>query len=308
VANQLWNSNINAARDSFGNFAKFVPPLVANGRVYVASWSKQVAVYGLLAPAPVLSTVSPNSGPSTGGTSVALTGQNFVSNATVSFGGAAATSVVVVSATQITANTPPHTQGSVAVAVRNPDGQSATLADGFTFTGPAPILSSVSPTSGPSTGGTSVTLTGQNFVSGATVTFGGAAASSVVVVSATQITAHTPPHSQGSVNVVVTNPDGQSATLAGGFTFVASAPIVTGVSPTTGLTTGGTAVTLTGQNFVSGATVTFGGAAATSVAVASATRINAIAPPHKPGSVNIVVTNPDGQSGTLASAFIYHKH
>ena len=68
---------MNAARDSFGNFAKFVPPLVANGRVYVATWSNQVAVYGLIAPAPVLTTVSPASGPITGGTAVTLTGQNF---------------------------------------------------------------------------------------------------------------------------------------------------------------------------------------------------------------------------------------
>jgi hypothetical protein len=308
VATQLWNSNMNAARDSFGNFAKFVPPLVANGRVYVATWSKQVAVYGLIAPAPILSTVAPTSGPSTGGTAVTLTGQNFVSGATITFGGAAATSVVVASATQMTANTPAHAQGSVNVVVTNPDGQSTTLASGFTFMGPAPILSTVSPTSGPSTGGTSVTLNGSNFVSGATVTFGGAAATSVVVTSATQIKANTPPHVQGSASVVVTNPDGQSATLANGFTFGAPAPTVTSVSPTTGLTSGGTSVTLTGQNFTSGATVTFGGAAATSVVVASATQITANAPPaHKPGSVNIVVTNPDGQRGTLAGGFTYHK-
>ena len=94
VATQLWNSTTNAARDSFGNFAKFVPPLVANGRVYVPTWSKQVAVYGLLAPAPILTTVSPTTGPSAGGTSVTLTGQNYLSGATVTFGGPAATSVV----------------------------------------------------------------------------------------------------------------------------------------------------------------------------------------------------------------------
>ena len=47
VARELWNSKLDATRDSFGNLAKFVPPLVANGRVYVATWSKQVAVYGL---------------------------------------------------------------------------------------------------------------------------------------------------------------------------------------------------------------------------------------------------------------------
>jgi hypothetical protein len=48
VANELWDSTMNSARDNLGNFAKFVPPLVANGKVYVATSSNQVAVYGLL--------------------------------------------------------------------------------------------------------------------------------------------------------------------------------------------------------------------------------------------------------------------
>ncbi|MGO9635504.1 MAG: choice-of-anchor D domain-containing protein [Steroidobacteraceae bacterium] len=48
VATELWDSTMNASRDGFGNFAKFVPPLVVNGRVYVATQSNQVAVYGLL--------------------------------------------------------------------------------------------------------------------------------------------------------------------------------------------------------------------------------------------------------------------
>ena len=48
VSQELWNSSQNASRDGFGNFAKFVPPTVANGKVYVATWSSQVAVYGLL--------------------------------------------------------------------------------------------------------------------------------------------------------------------------------------------------------------------------------------------------------------------
>jgi hypothetical protein len=104
----------------------------------------------------------------------------------------------------------------------------------------------------------------------------------------------------------VTNPGGQSRTLANGFTF--GAPILKTVSPTSGPTTGGTAVKLTGQNFASGATIAFGGAAATSVVVASATEIKAKTPPHAPGSVNVVVTNRDGRSGTLAGSFIYQKH
>jgi hypothetical protein len=264
--------------------------------------------FKFVAPAPSLTGVSPTSGTTAGGTPVTLTGQNFASGATITFGGAAATSVVVVSATQITANTPPHAQGSVNVVVTNTDGQSATLTNGFTFGAPAPTVSSVSPTSGPTSGGTAVTLTGQNFASGATVTFGGAAAASVVVMSGTQITANTPPHAQGSVNAVITNTDGQNGTLTNGFTFGAPAPTVSSVSPTTGRTSGGTVVTLNGNNFVSGAGVTFGGTAATSVSVVSATQITAVAPAHKPGGVSITVTNPDGQRGTLASGFTYHPH
>jgi PQQ enzyme repeat len=48
VSTELWNSTMNSARDNFGTFAKFVPPLVVNGKVYVATFSNQVAVYGLL--------------------------------------------------------------------------------------------------------------------------------------------------------------------------------------------------------------------------------------------------------------------
>ena len=50
VSRELWNSAMHASRDGFGNFAKFVPPLVANGKVYVATASKLLAVYGLLDP------------------------------------------------------------------------------------------------------------------------------------------------------------------------------------------------------------------------------------------------------------------
>jgi hypothetical protein len=85
------------------------------------------------------------------------------------------------------------------------------------------------------------------------------------------------------------------------------APVLTGISPGSGTPDGGTSVTLTGKNFVAGATVSFGGAAAVVTAVNAAT-ISARTPAHKTGSVNIVVKNPDGQSATLANAFIYRKH
>jgi hypothetical protein len=45
---ELWNSRMNLARDDIGNLAKYVPPMIANGKVYMASFSSNVCVYGLL--------------------------------------------------------------------------------------------------------------------------------------------------------------------------------------------------------------------------------------------------------------------
>jgi hypothetical protein len=64
-----------------------------------------------------------------------------------------------------------------------------------------------------------VTITGTNFATGATVTFGGTAATNVVVVSSTSITATTPAHAAGAVTVTVTNPGGQSGSLTNGYTY-----------------------------------------------------------------------------------------
>ena len=84
---------------------------------------------------------------------------------------------------------------------------------------PSISVTNVNPAHGTTHGGTPVTITGTGFQSGATVTIGGVAATNVIVVSATSITAKTPAHASGSVSVTVTNPDTSSATLAGGFTF-----------------------------------------------------------------------------------------
>ena len=76
--------------------------------------------------------------------------------------------------------------------------------------GPLPTVSSVAPNSGTTAGGTAVTITGTNFVAGATVNFGSTAATNVVVVSGTSITATTPAGGAGAVTVTVTDPGGQS--------------------------------------------------------------------------------------------------
>jgi hypothetical protein len=257
------------------------------------------------APAPTLTSVTPASGALAGGTQLTLTGSNFVAGATVRVGGVAATGVTLTSATQLRATTPAGTAGARAVQVTNPDGQSVTLNNAFTYVATAPTLTSVTPGYGPLAGGTQLTLTGSNFVSGATVRVGGIAATGVTFTSATQLRANTPAGTAGAKAVEVTNPDGQSVTLNNAFTYGASAPTLTSVTPGYGPLAGGTQLTLTGSNFVSGATVRVGGVAATGVTFTSATQLRANTPAGTVGAKAVQVTNPDGQSVTLNNAFTY---
>ncbi len=172
-------------------------------------------------------------------------------------------------------------------------------------TNTAPKIDALSATSGPVSGGTAVTISGSGFATGATVTFGGTPAGAIVVGSTT-INTTTPSHASGPVNIVVTNPGGQSGTLTNGYVYAAApGPSVSGITPISGPTAGGTAVTINGSNFVSGATVTIGGTAATAVTVSNSTTITATTPAHAAGAVSVVVTNPDAQSGTLTNGFTY---
>ena len=83
-------------------------------------------------------------------------------------------------------------------------------------------LSSVSPSSGATSGGTGVILTGVGLTGATGVTFGGTAATSVNVVNSTTVTAVTPAHASGAVDVVLTTPSG-SATQTNGYTYLATA-------------------------------------------------------------------------------------
>jgi hypothetical protein len=84
---------------------------------------------------------------------------------------------------------------------------------------PPVTVTNVTPNTGSSLGGTNVTIAGTGFNAGATVTFGGSAATNVVVVGPTQITAKTPAHAAGAVNVVVTNTNASTGTLTNGYTY-----------------------------------------------------------------------------------------
>ncbi len=94
-------------------------------------------------------------------------------------------------------------------------------------TAPGPSVSTVSPSAGVTGGGTPVTITGANFVSGATVTIGGVAATGVSVGSSTSITATTGAHAAILVDVVVENPDNQAFTAVGVYTYTSGGPTAT---------------------------------------------------------------------------------
>jgi hypothetical protein len=167
-----------------------------------------------------------------------------------------------------------------------------------------PTVLGISPASGPTSGGTPVTISGANFATGATVTIGGVAATNVSVAGSTSLQATTGARAAGAADVTVTV-DGRSSTLASAFTYVTlPPPTITSISPTSGSTAGGTTVTLTGTNFASGATVTIGGVAATGVTVVNATSLRAVTGARAAGTVDVVVAV-GTQSATLTRGYTY---
>jgi hypothetical protein len=254
-------------------------------------------------PPPSVSSVSPASGPLTGGASVVVSGANFLPGAKVTLGGVPATNIST-TAGSISATTPPGTTGPVNVVVTNPDGQSASATGAYSYEQPPPSLAAITPASGSVKGGTLVVLSGTNFLPNPSVTFGGVAAT-VTSTTATAVTVSAPVSSStGTVSVTVTNTDGQASTLSTGYDYVTAGPTptVSSISSTSGPTTGGASVTITGTNFVTGATVMFGGVPATNVTVGSSSSITATTPPNNTGPVNVTITNPDGQFATLQGA------
>lgn len=92
---------------------------------------------------------------------------------------------------------------------------------GKDHTGPvaAPKIDSISPTSGPAAGATPLTINGSNFQSGVKVSLGGVSIPATSITP-TSIAVTTPAHGPGKADVTVTNPDDQTATLSGGFTYL----------------------------------------------------------------------------------------
>jgi hypothetical protein len=251
--------------------------------------------------APTVSTVSPPQGPTTGGNTVTITGAGLTGATAVRFGATPAASYTVNSSTQITAIAPAHSAGSAPVTVISPTGTSNSVT--YTFiTAVLPTITAVSPSNGPTSGGTTVALTGTGLTGATAVTFDGTPASSFTVNSATLITAVTPAGNVGAAAVAVTTPSGQSAASPGAYYFYAAPPHLHSATPASGPTVGGFTVTLTGSNLLNASAVLFGPNSATYTAV-SDTQINATVPAGT-ATAPITVITPGGISNPLPFAYI----
>jgi hypothetical protein len=263
---------------------------------------------------PTLSSISPNSGLRGAAVFVTLTGTGFTAagttvNVAAPAGGLTISGVTVVNPTTITATFSTFggaTIGPRSIFVTTPGGSTGTV----TYTVTGPVLTSISPASG--TRGTAVPVS--LFGSGLTGTTainvsggGGITVSGLTVVNDTQVNATFTISAftgAGARNVTVTAPGGTSNAVT--FTVtVPPAPTLTSIAPPTGVRGTAVAVTLTGSNFISGATtvaVSGGGVAVSGVTVTSTTQISAtftISTGAALGVHNVSVTTPGGTSNTV---------
>ena len=175
-----------------------------------------------------------------------------------------------------------------------------------------PTVTGVSPSSGPTSGGTEVTITGTGLTSADTVMFGSVRASRATPINSTEIRVVSPAESGGTVDVTVSTVTGTSAVSdADQFTYDPSqpalVPTVTSVSPTSGPTSGGGFVTIKGDNLDGAGEVDFGDVQSPEVSLISNTEIQARVPAHDVGTVDITVhTQPLGPtSNTPADLYTY---
>ncbi|MFF3786916.1 IPT/TIG domain-containing protein [Streptomyces sp. NPDC001933] len=232
-------------------------------------------------------TLVPSQGTTAGGTIVTIRGHDLAGATAVRFGDRLAT-ILANTANSVTVRAPAG-QGPVPVTVTTPDG---TGAFGTFYYGPAPLLTGITTTMGPVTGGGTAVITGANLAGTTSVRFGSRVAT-IQSVTDTAVTVGVPgAPSSGPVSVTVITPVGNANGLT--FTYL-DTPTLTGVSPDTGPTSGGTDVTITGANLATAQGVTFDNTPAAFVVISDHT-ITASAPPHPAGGIAITVSTLGGSS------------
>ena len=235
--------------------------------------------------APTISSLSPASGSTSGGTTVTITGSNLTGTTAVTFDGIAAANVTVVSATSLTCTVPAHAAGAAHVAVTTSQGV-FTKDDGFTYVAeetPGPTVTRLSPDQGATAGGTLVTVEGTGLAGTSEVRFGETLATDVSIIDTATVQCRTPAGTAGVVSVTITTGSAQAAAT---YRYV-DPPAVTTVHPASGPSTGGTMVTITGAQFVEVPTVTFGDLPATEVVLVDEQTCTCVTPAHAVGPVQV---------------------
>jgi hypothetical protein len=266
----------------------------------------------VVADPPALNTLSTGTGATSGGETVTLSGTGFQDGAWVLFGGVEAPSVSFTSSTTLQVTTPASTVGTVDVAVFNPDGQTARLDDGFTFTGSA-VFSGLVPAAGQAAGGSTVYLAGSNLSASTTVLFGGQPAT-VLAATSNALRLRTPAHASGTVDIVLQNTGSPDTTVVDGFTYLdAGDPSVISFTPSKGPKGGGTKVRFTGTGLDGIASVKFGvdpvtgqgGKNAAAMDVLGATSVEATTQSNSSaGNFGMLLVNAEG-AGVLAEGFTF---
>jgi hypothetical protein len=266
---------------------------------------------------PVLTSISPSKS-LTGATleSVVITGTKLTGATAVNFSGSGVTAsnIMVISDTQITAAVTIASDavaGSRDMTVTTAAGISSPLTGAFTVLA-LPVLNSISPSSGLQGNTISVTITGTNLSGASAVSFigTGLTVSNITVISDTQITAAVTIASNaatGSRDLTVSTTVGTSSPLTGAFTVLAL-PVLSSISPSSGLQGNTISVTITGTNLSGASAVSFNGTGLTvsNITVISDTQITAavtIASDAATGSRDLTVTTAAGISSPLAGSF-----
>ena len=168
-----------------------------------------------------------------------------------------------------------------------------------------PIITQVSPANGPAAGGTSVSISGANLRSECTIRFGGVPAANSSFVSASSMTATTPAHAPGPVDVSLScGADAFNFTNA--FTYLGSSATLSNVTPSFGGTGGNTLVKITGTNLSSGCWPFFDGLAARTAIINGATEMIASTPAHAAaGTVPVTLRCSGASAVALSDGFTY---
>jgi hypothetical protein len=278
----------------------------------------------------VVTASSPSAGSIAGNYNMTISGSQFDATTTFTIGGNPCLSQTIMASSSAICKVPAGVIGLQDI-VATKGTRTATLTSGFQYTGPASV-SSVTPTVGPATIPTLITITGTNFIDGALVNVSHPALAlspcrPVTVVNPTTITCYTPAltaaqsHSiktSGIVaSLVITNPDNSQISLNNSFDFTPAPQLsslsfgASGVSapPIDGVLHNGLAsftLSVNGDYFTVGMTMRIGSTAAGACSYVNATQMTCTSLPVagvSEGNFNITLTNVDGQSVTQSTYF-----